>query len=65
MYNYIILTHLVSLVSTWTLCVNFSFLATEKELFSVKKQREIEEQQKITSLTLQLNETLKQNLQGN
>ena len=54
--------------------MNFSFLATEKELFSVsvEKQREIGEQQKIiTSMTLQLrekdkeNETLKQNLQGN
>ena len=62
----------MSLVNTWTLFVNFSFLATEKELFSVEKQREIEEQQKIiTSLTLQLrdkdkeNEKLKQSLQGN
>ena len=62
----------MSLVSTWTLCVLFSFLATEKDLFSVQKQIEIEEQQKIiTSLTLQLidrdkeNETLKLNLQGN
>ena len=54
--------------------MNFSFLATEKELLSVslEKQREIEEHQKIiTSLTLQLrekdeeNETLKLNLQGN
>ena len=72
MYNCITLTHHVSIVSTWTLCVNYSFLATEKELFSVEKQEEKEEQQKIiTSLTLQLrnkdkeNETLKQNLQGN
>ena len=71
MYNCIILTHLVSIVSTWTLFVNFSFLATEKE-FSVEKQIEIEEHQKIlTSLTSQLrnkdkeNKTLKQNLQGN
>ena len=62
----------MSLVSTWTLCVLFSFLATKKDLFSVEKQIEIEEQQKIiTSLTLQLrdkdkeNETLKLNLQGN
>ena len=60
----------MSFVNTWTLFVNFSFLATEKELFSVEKQREIEEQQKIT-LILQLrdkdkeNETLKQTLQGN
>ena len=60
----------MSFVNTWTLFVNFSFLATEEELFSVEKQREIEEQQKIT-LTLQLrdkdkeNETLKQSLQGN
>ena len=57
MYNCITLTHLVSIVSTWTLCVNYSFLATEKELFSVEKQEEKEEQQKIiTSLTLQLRE---------
>ena len=60
----------MSLVNTWTLFVNISFLATEEELFSVEKQREIDEQQKIT-LTLQLrdkdkeNETLKQSLQGN
>ena len=64
----------IYLVSTQILFVNFSFLATEKELLSVsvEKQREIDEHQKIiTSLTLQLrekdkeNETLKQNLQGN
>ena len=72
MFNCITLTHHVSLVSNWTLCLNFSFLATEKELLSVEKQKEIDEQQKIiTSLTLQLreqdkeNETLKQTLQGN
>ena len=62
------------LISTWTLHVIFSFLATEKELFpvSVEKQREIDEHEKIiTSLTSQLrekdkeNETLKLNLQGN
>ena len=61
------------LVSTWTLFVNFSFLATEEKLFSEsEKQREIEELQEIiTSLTSQLrdkdkqNETLKQCLQGN
>ena len=61
------------LVSTWTLFVNFSFLASEEKLFSEsEKQREIEELQEIiTSLTSQLrdkdkqNETLKQCLQGN